>query len=244
MPNQHHLTRYNNFISVLKSQVVEGYSEKHHIVPRSHGGSNKKDNLVALTPRQHFIAHRMLWKAYGGSMARAYFMMSATGKYGKINSKTYAMAREEYSKQVSIQMAVKPNVPAFTPEHREKLRQAKLGTKVSDFTKAKISAAQVGRVYDDEFKRKVSEGLKGKATRGTGWSQSEETKRKIGDAQVGALNHRYGKKHTMETRIKMAEAHKRRANFKKEVLAGAELQDADENVMTQEQADDFIKELP
>jgi hypothetical protein len=33
-------------------------------------------------------------------------------------------------------------------------------------------------------------------------------------------------------------------NFKKEVLAGAELQDADGNVMTQEQADDFIKELP
>jgi len=34
------------------------------------------------------------------------------------------------------------------------------------------------------------------------------------------------------------------ANFKKEVLAGAELQDANGNVMTQEQADDFIKELP
>ena len=34
------------------------------------------------------------------------------------------------------------------------------------------------------------------------------------------------------------------ADFKKEVLAGAELQDADGNVMTQEQADDFIKELP
>ena len=34
------------------------------------------------------------------------------------------------------------------------------------------------------------------------------------------------------------------ANFKKEVLAGAELQDADGNVMTQEQADNFIKELP
>jgi len=33
-------------------------------------------------------------------------------------------------------------------------------------------------------------------------------------------------------------------NFKKEILAGAELQDADGNVMTQEQADEFIKELP
>lgn len=32
--------------------------------------------------------------------------------------------------------------------------------------------------------------------------------------------------------------------FKKEVLAGAELQDADGVVMTQEQADAFIKELP
>lgn len=32
--------------------------------------------------------------------------------------------------------------------------------------------------------------------------------------------------------------------FKKEVLAGAEFQDADGNVMTQEQANDFIKDLP
>ena len=31
--------------------------------------------------------------------------------------------------------------------------------------------------------------------------------------------------------------------FKKYVLAGAELQDADGNVMTQEQAEQFIKEL-
>jgi len=34
------------------------------------------------------------------------------------------------------------------------------------------------------------------------------------------------------------------ANFKKEVLAGAELQDAEGNVMTQEQADAFIATLP
>jgi hypothetical protein len=32
--------------------------------------------------------------------------------------------------------------------------------------------------------------------------------------------------------------------FKKEVLAGAELQDADGNVMTQEQATEFINTLP
>jgi hypothetical protein len=32
--------------------------------------------------------------------------------------------------------------------------------------------------------------------------------------------------------------------FKKEVLAGVELQDVDGNVISQEQADEFIKELP
>jgi len=144
------------FIDSLKSQVIDGYSEKHHIVPRSHGGSNKKDNLIALTPRQHFIAHRMLWKAYGGSMARAYFMMSATGKYGKIGSKTYAMAREEYSKQVVIQMAKKPNIPAFTPEHRQKLRMAKLGKKLSPQHRENVRLSVLGRKCSTETRQKIS----------------------------------------------------------------------------------------
>jgi hypothetical protein len=45
--------------------------------------------------------------------------------------------------------------------------------------------------------------------------------------------------------IPFAQANTDYANFKKEILADeAQLQDADGNVMTQEQADDFIKELP
>ena len=40
--------------------------------------------------------------------------------------------------------------------------------------------------------------------------------------------------------IPMDEANTDYQNFKKEVLAGAELQDADGNVMTQEQADAFV----
>jgi len=144
------------FIDSLRSQVIDGYSEKHHIVPRSHGGSNKKDNLIALTPRQHFIAHRMLWKAYGGSMARAYFMMSATGKYGKIGSKTYSMAREEYSKQVVIQMANKPNIPSFTPEHRQKLRMAKLGKKLSPQHRENVRLAVLGRKCSAKTRQKIS----------------------------------------------------------------------------------------
>jgi hypothetical protein len=38
--------------------------ERHHIVPRCLGGSNRKDNLVYLTAREHFLAHKLLVRAY------------------------------------------------------------------------------------------------------------------------------------------------------------------------------------
>ena len=43
---------------------VEQYCEKHHIVPRSINKSLIKDksNLVYLTPREHYICHRLLEK--------------------------------------------------------------------------------------------------------------------------------------------------------------------------------------
>lgn len=40
----------------------ETYTEKHHIVPRSMGGSNSRENLVRLTAREHFICHWLLVK--------------------------------------------------------------------------------------------------------------------------------------------------------------------------------------
>jgi len=42
-----------------------GY-ERHHILPKSLGGSNKKENLVVLTPREHCLAHMILAKMYEG----------------------------------------------------------------------------------------------------------------------------------------------------------------------------------
>jgi len=207
------------FIDSLKSQVIDGYSEKHHIIPKSMGGTDARSNLIALTPRQHFVAHWMLWKAYGGSMGRAFFMMSNFGKYGKVNSRTYAMARADYSEQVSIQMTGKV-MPPISEETRQKMSQSATGRKVSDATKAKISAFQTGRKASEETKRKVSEAKKGKGNGRTGWQQSQETRNKIGQAQVGALNHMHGKKHSMETRMKMKQAHAKRQAYLKWVAEG------------------------
>ncbi|MFA5490882.1 MAG: NUMOD3 domain-containing DNA-binding protein [Candidimonas sp.] len=40
------------------------YFEIHHIIPKCLNGTNDKDNLIILTPREHFIAHALLHKMY------------------------------------------------------------------------------------------------------------------------------------------------------------------------------------
>lgn len=42
------------------------YTEKHHILPRSLGGSDVEDNLVVLTAKEHFVAHLLLSKMFSG----------------------------------------------------------------------------------------------------------------------------------------------------------------------------------
>lgn len=39
--------------------------ECHHIIPRSAEGEDDDGNLVYLTPREHFVAHKLLYKAVG-----------------------------------------------------------------------------------------------------------------------------------------------------------------------------------
>ena len=40
------------------------YYEKHHIKPRSLNGSDKDNNLVLLTAKEHYLCHWLLVKLY------------------------------------------------------------------------------------------------------------------------------------------------------------------------------------
>ena len=97
---------YQKFISSRPKRTHVAFDglERHHIIPRSIGGSNSKDNIIALTPREHFIAHRILVKMCKGDdatkMALALHRM-ATGSHKlkyKISSRTYQYLRELRSK--------------------------------------------------------------------------------------------------------------------------------------------------
>jgi hypothetical protein len=47
-----------------KTRQLTGYAERHHIVPKCMSGSNNRENLVELTAREHFIAHKLLCEIY------------------------------------------------------------------------------------------------------------------------------------------------------------------------------------
>jgi len=79
---------YNDFIAdrLLKQPVKPTYFEKHHIIPKSMGGSDDNSNLIRLTASDHLFAHLLLAKIYGGKMWNAVVAMTAlisenTGKY-------------------------------------------------------------------------------------------------------------------------------------------------------------------
>lgn len=73
---------YTSIISKSKNRPLDSnsYYERHHIIPRALGGSNLKDNLVYLTPKEHYVCHHLLTKFTEGrqkrSMLQAWNLMS------------------------------------------------------------------------------------------------------------------------------------------------------------------------
>ncbi len=74
---------YREFIADRKAREASlmGYTERHHILPRSLGGGDEAANLIRLTAEDHFFAHLLLAKVYGGRMwAPVAFMVKGQRK--------------------------------------------------------------------------------------------------------------------------------------------------------------------
>ena len=80
-----------------------GY-ELHHIVPKSLGGDDSDDNLVLLTPREHFLAHLLLVKNSTTTNQKTKMgyalnmMMNTRNNLEAKNSRLYELFRTEYNK--------------------------------------------------------------------------------------------------------------------------------------------------
>ncbi len=105
--NQNYAIRYENFIKSRielnnKRILKKGEYEKHHIIPKSLGGSNSKSNLIKLTFREHYIAHVMLFYTYLNiSMTAAINYMTNRKNLKNYNSKIYKKCKEDAIKKLS-----------------------------------------------------------------------------------------------------------------------------------------------
>lgn len=180
----------------LKRKSVDYYTEIHHIIPRSMGGSNDRDNLVMLSAREHYIAHMLLWKAYPESSALKYAAsMMSNRAVCKVNSYIYAHLKEDFSKAVS-------------EKRRGKCYKDLVGQR---FTKLVVLELADFYVYDCGSRQAqwlcqcdcgnittvVSGSLTSKNTQSCGCLVSES-----GKMRTGENNHMFGKKHSEETKAK------------------------------------------
>ena len=125
---------YFNLIDKARNRKLEGYREKHHIIPRCAGGTDEPHNLIELTPEEHFVAHQLLLKMFIGTQlefkfAKACVAMTFSSNGQRVNNKLFGWLRRKNSE-------LQKGVPK-TPEMRKKLSEANKGKKPSPESIAK-----------------------------------------------------------------------------------------------------------
>jgi hypothetical protein len=107
-----HQKVYDELIQKRKLQPAVGYTEKHHILPKSLGGSDDPSNLVVLTGREHWVAHLLLHKIHNCQQtAFACYMMAMRCEERGIplirSSRLYEHIRKEHAKYISKVNSIK-----------------------------------------------------------------------------------------------------------------------------------------
>jgi len=173
---------YNQIITRAKSRLLDSYTEKHHIIPHSMGGSNDMQNLVNLTAREHFICHWLLIKMVTGAnrakMLFAFNMMRMNStnhnnesRYiSPIMARIYEKYRIEHAKNISEMNTGRishrkglklEGIELEKQRERTKNRRQLTPLEVASRS-AKNSIAHTGRKNSDATKLKMSLAQKGK----------------------------------------------------------------------------------
>ena len=108
--------RYNLHYETLidrarnRTPKPDEYYETHHIIPRCVGGTDESNNLVQLTPEEHYTAHLLLIRIYPDSNGLVFAAsMMTVDMNGKRNNKLYGWLRRKMQKVAKQRIGVKNN---------------------------------------------------------------------------------------------------------------------------------------
>lgn len=131
---------YRLLVERARLRFIDEYTEEHHILPRCMGGDNSKENLVRLTPEEHYLAHQLLVKMYPDNLhlAHAANMMCVNRNTNKL----YGWLRRRLSQSMTIN---NPNKDGKARRAYNKRHGApNKGYKHSEETRRLISERMVG----------------------------------------------------------------------------------------------------
>ena len=168
---------YINLIDRAKLRLLEGYTEKHHIIPRCMAGADTSENLVRLTAEEHYVAHQLLVKIYPNNIKLVYAatMMSMNTWGNRPNNKLYGWLRRKHSElqkgKVSL-LKGKTYEEIYGNERAAELRSIrsaslkgkpspKKGIAFTEEHKKNISIANTGKKHSKETKLNMSIARKG-----------------------------------------------------------------------------------
>jgi hypothetical protein len=169
---------------VLKNEI---YYEKHHIIPKSLGGTNEKTNIIKLTAREHFIAHWLLWRIYQNKeMAFAFFSMVYMRKNGVIiSSRVYEESKIARRKYIEENNKIYHKNKKLSKEQINKISERLRGVGKSIDHRKKISNSLKNKQKTLEHKKNLSKSLKN-----YDWSSYTERNQKISLSNSGQKNGR------------------------------------------------------
>jgi len=146
---------YDDLISRAKQEnrkKVKGgtYYENHHIIPKCLGGKDEKQNMVLLTGREHFIAHKLLVELHPNNSKIFYAVWIMTLRS---NGREYLIGSREYER---LRVAFSDNFSG--DNHPLKGKQAwNNGVPMTDEAKIKLSIKFKGKKREKEAVKKQLE---------------------------------------------------------------------------------------
>lgn len=146
---------YERLIARARSRSLVGYRERHHVLPRCMGGGNEKENIVELTGREHWFAHKLLIFICpeNRKLVHAAVWMAKRAAGGR----AYEWLRRRNAIAVGNLMRGR----AKSSGHRAKISEANRRRVCSTETRVKISTANIGKVASPETRAKMSAGRMG-----------------------------------------------------------------------------------